>query len=122
MPAIAEMIHSAYYQPVEALLLEGAADGTLLEQHHPRAVAMAIFGAVTISALSYLVTNLASRGPASIEVMTMFRKPEAVRNTVSVKYVGFDIPSEFVVGYGLDYDGRYRNLRSLGTLAPHVYS
>jgi TetR/AcrR family transcriptional regulator len=57
MPAIAEMIHSAYYQPVEALLLEGAADGTLLEQAHPKAVAMAIFGAVTISALSYLVTN-----------------------------------------------------------------
>ena len=57
MPAIAEMIHSAYYQPVEALLLEGAADGTLLEQPHPKAVAMAIFGAVTISALSYLVTN-----------------------------------------------------------------
>lgn len=57
MPAIAEMINAAYYQPVEALLLEGAADGTLLEQAHPEAVAMAIFGAVTISALSYLVTN-----------------------------------------------------------------
>lgn len=57
MPAIADMIHSAYYQPVEALLLEGAADGTLLKQSDPKAVAMAIFGAVTISALSYLVTN-----------------------------------------------------------------
>jgi AcrR family transcriptional regulator len=57
MPAIAEAINAAYYQPVEALLLEGAADGTLLEQAHPEAVAMAIFGAVTISALSYLVTN-----------------------------------------------------------------
>ncbi|MFA6299788.1 MAG: TetR/AcrR family transcriptional regulator [Nocardioides sp.] len=57
MPAIAEMINTAYYQPVEALLREGAADGTLLEQAHPEAVAMAIFGAVTISALSYLVTN-----------------------------------------------------------------
>ncbi|MDO9496666.1 MAG: TetR/AcrR family transcriptional regulator [Nocardioides sp.] len=57
MPAIAEMINAAYYQPVEALLLEGAADGTLREQAHPEAVAMAIFGAVTISALSYLVTN-----------------------------------------------------------------
>lgn len=57
MPAIAEMINTAYYQPVEALLLEGAADGTLHEQAHPEAVAMAIFGAVTISALSYLVTN-----------------------------------------------------------------
>lgn len=57
MPAIAEAINAAYYQPVEALLLEGAADGTLREQAHPEAVAMAIFGAVTISALSYLVTN-----------------------------------------------------------------
>lgn len=57
MPAIAEMIHSAYYQPVEALLVEGAADGTLLEQAHPKEVAMAIFGAVTISALSHLLTN-----------------------------------------------------------------
>ena len=42
--------------------------------------------------------------------------------TVDVKYVGYDIPNEFVVGYGLDYDERYRNLRSIGTLAPHVYS
>lgn len=57
MPVIAEMIHSAYYQPVEALLLEGVTDGSLLEQPHPKEVAMAIFGAVTISALSYLVTN-----------------------------------------------------------------
>jgi len=72
--------------------------------------------------LSYLISNLASRGPASLEIMTMFRKPEAARNNVEVKYVGFDIPNEFVVGYGLDYDGRYRNLTAIGTLAPHVYS
>ncbi|RCK69191.1 hypoxanthine phosphoribosyltransferase [Desertihabitans brevis] len=72
--------------------------------------------------LSYLVSNLRSREPASLEIMTMFRKPEAQSNQVEVKYVGFDIPNEFVVGYGLDYDGRYRNLTSVGTLAPHVYS
>ena len=72
--------------------------------------------------LSYLISNLRSRNPASLEIMTMFRKPEAQRNQVDLAYVGFDIPNEFVVGYGLDYDGRYRNLTSVGTLAPHVYS
>ena len=72
--------------------------------------------------LSYLVSNLLSRSPASLEIMTAFRKPEAARNTVKVAYVGFDIPNEFVVGYGLDYNGRYRNLTSVGTLSPHVYS
>ena len=72
--------------------------------------------------LSYLISNLLSRGPASLEIMTAFRKPEAAQNNVEVAYVGFDIPNEFVVGYGLDYDGRYRNLTSVGTLAPHVYS
>ena len=72
--------------------------------------------------LSYLMSNLASRGPASLEIMTMFRKPDAAQMEVPVKYVGFEIPNEFVVGYGLDYAGRYRNLRDVGTLAPHVYS
>lgn len=72
--------------------------------------------------LAYLIQNLRSRGPASLEVMTMFRKPEALRSPVEVKYVGFDLPNEFVVGYGLDYAGRYRNLIDVGTLAPHVYS
>ena len=72
--------------------------------------------------LAYLLENLRSRQPASLEVMTMFRKPEAVQNDVVVKYVGFDIPNEFVVGYGLDYAGRYRNLTGVGTLSPHVYS
>ena len=72
--------------------------------------------------LAYLVQNLRSRGPASLEVMTMFRKPEALRSPVDVTYVGFDLPNEFVVGYGLDYAGRYRNLVDVGTLAPHVYS
>jgi len=72
--------------------------------------------------LSWLVSNLASRGPASVEICTLLRKPEAQRMSVDVKYVGYDIPNEFVIGYGLDYAERYRNLRCIGTLAPHVYS
>ena len=72
--------------------------------------------------LSWLVSNLGSRGPASVEICTLLRKPEALQMTVDVRYVGYDIPNEFVVGYGLDYAERYRNLRSIGTLAPHVYS
>lgn len=72
--------------------------------------------------LTYLMQNLASRKPASLEIMTMFRKPEAMKTHIDVKYVGFDLPNKFVVGYGLDYSGRYRNLRDVGVLAPHVYS
>jgi hypoxanthine phosphoribosyltransferase len=71
--------------------------------------------------LSWLVRNLGSRGPASVEVLTLMRKPDALRVPLTPKYVGFDIPNEFVVGYGLDYAERYRNLRVVGTLAPHVY-
>lgn len=72
--------------------------------------------------LSWLVANLKSRGPASVEIATLLRKPEALEMPVDVKYVGFDIPNAFVVGYGLDYDEKYRNLRSIGTLAEHMYS
>ena len=72
--------------------------------------------------LSWLVSNLASRNPASLEICTLLRKPEALAMEIDVKYVGWDIPNEFVVGYGLDYQERYRNLRDIGTLAPHVYS
>ena len=72
--------------------------------------------------LSWLLANLRSRGPASVEIATMLRKPEAAKVEVEVKYVGFDIPNEFVVGYGLDYAEKYRNLPFVGTLAPHVYS
>ncbi len=72
--------------------------------------------------LSWLLRNLRSRGPASVEVLTMLRKPDAVKLAVEVKYVGYDIPNEFVVGYGLDYSEKYRNLKVVGTLAPHVYS
>jgi len=72
--------------------------------------------------LSWLLANLGSRGPASIEVATLLRKPEAAKVDVSIRYIGFDIPNEFVVGYGLDYAERYRNLPFVGTLAPHVYA
>lgn len=71
--------------------------------------------------LSWLLKNLTSRGPASVEVFTLLRKPDAQKVNVLPRYVGFDIPNEFVVGYGLDYAERYRNLRCVGTLAPHVY-
>ena len=69
----------------------------------------------------WLVGNLSSRGAASVEIATLLRKPEAAKVEVDVKYVGFDIPTEFVVGYGLDYAERYRNLPFIGTLRPEVY-
>ncbi|KWW98875.1 hypoxanthine phosphoribosyltransferase [Carbonactinospora thermoautotrophica] len=72
--------------------------------------------------LSWLLANLNSRGPASVEVCAMFRKPDAIKVPLRVRYVGFDIPNEFVVGYGLDYAERYRNLPFVGTLAQHVYT
>ena len=72
--------------------------------------------------LSWLIKNLGSRNPASVEVFTLMRKPDAQKVNVNPRYIGFDIPNEFVVGYGLDYAERYRNLRCVGTLAPHVYS
>lgn len=72
--------------------------------------------------LSYIVANLRSRGPESVEIFTLLRKPEAAKMVVPVKYVGFDIPDEFVVGFGLDYAERYRNLDCVATLARHVYA
>ncbi len=72
--------------------------------------------------LSWLLANLRSRGPASVAVATLLRKPAAAKVELDVRYVGFDIPNDFVVGYGLDYDQRYRNLPFVATLAPHVYS
>ena len=71
--------------------------------------------------LSWLLDNLRSRRPASLEVCALLRKPEAAKVDIPVRYVGFDIPNEFVVGYGLDYAQRYRNLPYVGTLARHVY-
>jgi len=72
--------------------------------------------------LSWLRRNLESRQPASLEVCTLLRKPDAIMVDVPVRYVGFDIPNEFVVGYGLDYAERYRDLPFIGTLHPAVYS
>jgi hypoxanthine phosphoribosyltransferase len=72
--------------------------------------------------LSWLLRNLSSRGPASLEVCTLLRKPDAQQNPVPVKYVGFDIPAEFVVGYGLDYAEKYRSLPFVGSLSRHVYA
>ncbi len=72
--------------------------------------------------LSWLLENFASRGAASIEILALLRKPEAAKVEIDCRYVGFDIPTDFVVGYGLDYDERYRNLRDVAVLAPHVYS
>src|SRR4051795_11024121 len=71
---------------------------------------------------SWVTNNLAIRNPASVEICTLLRKPDASRMPLEVKYVGWDIPNDFVVGYGLDYRQKYRNLRDIGTLAPHVYS
>lgn len=71
--------------------------------------------------LSWLKANLESRGPASVEICTLLRKPEAAKVSIDVKYVGYDIPNKFVVGYGLDFAEKYRNLDCIGILAPHVY-
>lgn len=71
--------------------------------------------------LSWLLRNLATRQPRSLRVCTLLRKPDAVRADVDISYVGFDIPNDFVVGYGLDYAERYRDLPFIGTLDPKVY-
>ena len=72
--------------------------------------------------LGWLKSNLESRGAKSVEILTMLRKPDAAKVAVDVKYVGFEIPIEFVVGYGLDFDEKYRNLDFIGVLAKHMYS
>ena len=72
--------------------------------------------------LSWLRENLESRGAASVEICALLRKPDAAKVDVEARYVGFEIPNAFVVGYGLDYAERYRNLRAVGVLAPHVYA
>lgn len=72
--------------------------------------------------LAWLKENLLSRGAASVRIATALRKPDALKVEVEVDYVGFDIPNEFVVGYGLDYAEEYRHLDFIGILAPHVYS
>ncbi|MDT5039944.1 MAG: hypoxanthine phosphoribosyltransferase [Actinoplanes sp.] len=72
--------------------------------------------------LSWLMKYLQSRQPASVEVVALFRKPDAVKVSVPTRYVGFDIPNEFVVGYGLDFAERYRELPYVGVLKPEVYA
>ena len=71
--------------------------------------------------LSWLLRNLKARRPKSLRVCTLLRKPDAARTGAEITYVGFDIPNEFVVGYGLDYLERYRDLPYIGTLDPRVY-
>jgi len=72
--------------------------------------------------LKYLLRNLASRKPASLEVVTLLSKPGKQRVPIDCKYTGFAIPDEFVVGYGLDYAEKYRNLPYIGVLKPEVYT
>ncbi|MFM2321758.1 MAG: hypothetical protein RL612_905 [Actinomycetota bacterium] len=72
--------------------------------------------------LSWLITNLRARGAASVEIVAMLRKPDAAKVAVDVAIVGFDIPNEFVVGYGLDYAENYRTLPGVAILDPKTYS
>ena len=71
--------------------------------------------------LSWLLKNLRNRNPKSLSVVTLLRKPEAQKVQIDLAEVGFDIPNEFVVGYGLDFAERYRDLPYVGTLHPRVY-
>ena len=71
---------------------------------------------------SWLLSNLRSRGPASVRFCALFRKPTIAELPEEVRYIGFDAPDGILVGYGLDYGGRYRNLRCAALLAPHVYA
>jgi hypoxanthine phosphoribosyltransferase len=71
--------------------------------------------------LSWLKANLESRGVGSVEILSILRKPDAAKVEVDVKYVGFDIPKDFVIGYGLDFDEKYRNLPFIAVLAKHMY-
>jgi hypoxanthine phosphoribosyltransferase len=72
--------------------------------------------------LNYLVRMLRERQPASLRIMTLLDKPERREVDIAVDWVGFSIPNEFVVGYGLDYDEVYRNLPYIGVLKPSVYT
>lgn len=72
--------------------------------------------------LSWLIRNLKGRNPRSLEVVTLLRKPEVITANIDLFAVGFDIPNEFVIGYGLDYAEHYRDLPYVGTLHPDVYN
>jgi hypoxanthine phosphoribosyltransferase len=71
--------------------------------------------------LDYLTKNLRSRRPASVEILSLLTKPSRREVDLPVKYVGFEVPDVFVVGYGLDFSERYRSLRDIVTLKPSVY-
>mgnify|MGYP006169607341 CR=1 FL=1 len=72
--------------------------------------------------LSWLTANLKAREAKSVEIVTLLRKPDAAKVAIDVRWVGFDIPNEFVVGYGLDFNENYRSLDGVGVLSPSVYS
>lgn len=72
--------------------------------------------------LSYLLKNMKSRNPASVKLCALLNKPERREVDVDVDYVGFEVPNEFLVGYGLDYASKYRNLPYIGILKPEVYT
>ena len=72
--------------------------------------------------LNYLLENLKSRKPASLKLCTLLNKPERRKVNVNIDYNGFNVPDYFVVGYGLDYAEKYRNLPFIGILKPEVYS
>ena len=72
--------------------------------------------------LKYLLKNLASRKPKTLEIVSLLYKKDKQRVPISCKYIGFDVPDEFVVGYGLDYAENYRNLPYIGVLRPEVYA
>lgn len=72
--------------------------------------------------LSWLMRNLRTRNPRSLEIVTLLRKPDAVKADLDILEIGFDIPNEFVVGYGLDFAERYRDLPYIGRLHPRMYS
>ncbi|HKM02292.1 MAG: hypoxanthine phosphoribosyltransferase [Tissierellia bacterium] len=71
--------------------------------------------------LAYLVENLRSRGPASVEICTILDKKERRTTSLDIKYIGFQVPDEFVVGYGLDYAEKYRNLPYIAVLKEEIY-
>ena len=72
--------------------------------------------------LSYIKELLESRGPRSIRIATLLDKPSRRKVDLQADYIGFSVPDEFVIGYGLDYDEKYRNLPYIGILKPEVYS
>ncbi len=72
--------------------------------------------------LHYMMDTLKTRNPASLKICSLLNKPERRDVQITLDYVGFDIPNEFVVGYGLDFDELYRNLPYIGVLKPEMYS